>query len=130
MEKAFQRIGAEALLLPPIYSTLGILSGREEQDQEYQLTMSPKETCENENCLKIQCNKGHPRECSYFDQFQICNFFNCAYKHNMKFSEKYVQEWIKRVAKLETKYNQDKTTKKTVNQSEIELENLKKEVLN
>ena len=86
--------------------------------------------CEDENCLKIQCNKRHPRECSYFSQFQRCKFSNCAYKHIKKFSEKDVQELIKRVVKLETNYNQDKTANKTLSKSEVELENLKKEVLN
>ena len=79
------------------------------------------ETCDNENCLKIHCNERHPQTCSYFNQFQKCNFSICAYELTKKFSEKNVQELMKRVANLEAIYYQDKNANETDNKDQTEL---------
>ena len=60
-----------------------------------------KETCQNETCVKIFCNKRHPRECLFYKNYQRCKFSNCAYKHTKIYSQNDFQEIKERVQMLE-----------------------------
>ena len=40
--------------------------------------------CESGNCDGKDCDKRHPKECWWYDQFKRCKFTFCAYKHVKK----------------------------------------------
>ena len=40
--------------------------------------------CENVNCEVKSCDKRHPIECWWFNQYGMCKFRFCAYKHAQK----------------------------------------------
>ena len=50
------------------------------------------EICTEGNCELANCNKRHPKESNYYNQFQKCKFYNCSYKHFNPPNYKDIQE--------------------------------------
>ena len=57
--------------------------------------------CTDENFEMSKCNKRHPKECRFYNQFQRCKFYNCSYKHVNPPSHMDIQELRNQIKNLE-----------------------------
>ena len=57
--------------------------------------------CEEVSFEIAKCEKRHPKECNYYNQYQKCNFSNCLYRHVRLPRNKDFQELSKRDSAFE-----------------------------
>ena len=94
-----------------------------------------KEVCEERNCESSKCNKRHPRNCRFFEQYQMCKFgLYCSFKHVQRIDMNAEVESLKsNILKLEKEVNEKDTRvfilEEKVKEFENTINNLKLEMI-